>query len=378
MDASDASDTSDASTVSDGTGKEEIPDVVSAEALKKRENEELLAKAAIAAEEKRKADLEAATVNKAINFNKNIRSLFKRSAEIISKRKQDLLNLKKSVPELDNLNHYIQLYDRTEPLDHYPFFSLVYNRYRDEILTGNDNWIIGSKKPIVIQFGEGIREYSDLKNHKIMFTDVYKMALELKDISEETMKGLTEENTSLDIVYPTILRLHLYRIFFFLTDDADKKLLGPMINKFEEELKMDSRTYVPKTEGGGAGAGLSSLFTLAKDMMGKMGFEVPANLPEANEADISKVITNVFANDQTQKTMKTIFSTLQGGNPNDLGGALNTIVKGISDPTTMDVLRQTVSNTANEIHAAQASASGTASQVSTASTAVVPATPQTQ
>lgn len=329
----------------ENNSKEEVPSVdanISSEmaALKLEE------------ENAKKEALEKAIIEERYKmFRNNFSALQTILNEIINKRKSDLIELKKVVIELDCLSKYLIVYEKTNAVDHYDYFSNVYNRYREEILSGNDTWITASKKPIVIQFGEGIKALEGkVNNAKIMITDIFNMALELKHNSEEAIKGTNLVNESADFYYPIIIKYHLYCIFYYLMEpsDKDRKPLGLIINEFEKQLDIETRTYTEPVSAS-SNTGISAIFNMAKGVMGKMGVDV-GNVPAPNEADIMTVFTNVLNNDKTQNMMKGIFSSLQNSNPKDIGGTLNNIVQGISNPESMAILQETVANTSKELH----------------------------
>jgi hypothetical protein len=319
--------------------------VSAAEAAAKAEAE------AAAAKKAREEAAAAVIANRLKFFNQNFRSLYKILTKIIKARKSDLIELNKAIVELDCLNKYFTIYEKTQPDDHYEYFSNVYNRYRDEILLGSDTWITSSKKQINIQFGEGIKSLEGkVNNAKIMITSIYNMALELKQNSDDSLKGTNIENESEEAFFPIIIRYHLYCIFFYLLEpnDKDVKTLGLIINNFEKSLNMDTRTYIEPTNNN-SNTGISAIFNMAKGVMSKMGVEV-GNVPAPNEADIMTVFNNVLNNEKTQTMMQGIFSSLKNGNQNDIGGTLNGIVQSISKPESMEILRETVASTSKELH----------------------------
>lgn len=280
-------------------------------------------------------------------FDKEFRALFKQSQETIFAKYGASMEYGNIRQESVCLNKYLAVYNNMDPTEHYRYFETLFGQKRREILnTIQDNsWTKGSK--IVIQFGQGSSVSKELeqkrKQVRIMLSDIFTIAYELQSDAEQNIEELGKEFTdgSRDLIRPNILILHLMRIFYHLNDGSDKEQLGKIVTHFENELGVskksvgEDRKSLPIETGG-----LSGLFSMATNVMKRMGFETPAGMEAPSESDISNVITSVFNHEGTQSVIQGMFSSLKGCN--DIQGAIEAVVKSVSDPETMRNIQGTV------------------------------------
>lgn len=291
-------------------------------------------------------------------FDKEFRLLIKQAQETVQARYGLSLELGDVRPELICMNRYLSLYNNMTPSEHFQYFENMFNRFRTQILNtlASDIWLRNGR--IAIQFGEGVKEVMERsKQIRIPISDVFVIACELQATAEKSLDGIDEKfvngTADKDLIRPNILLLHLMRIFYHLNDGADKEALGVIVTHIENELGVPRKTVgsepwkvqpVPPISIQNAKGGLSSLFDMATGMMEKMGFQPPAGLKRPSEEEMGSVISSVFQSETTQNAMQGIFTSLQGCN--DFGTAIQTVVRNVTDPTTMSAIQESVTQTA--------------------------------
>jgi hypothetical protein len=288
-------------------------------------------------------------------FDREFRSLLKQSEDTIHSRYGVSIELGDDRAELQFLKRYLAIYNKTQPEDHYKYFETMYNRNRSEVLNTlkSDKWLREEK--LVIQYGEGTKTTPELeekrKQVRIMLSVIYNIAVDLQEKAQKRLDGFDEKMREgagdKDLIRPSIITLHLFRIFYYLTDGSDKQPLGEIVSQIETELGVSKKTVdlagVSSTATAPTGA-LSGLFTLATSMMEKMGVKPPEGMVPPTEDAIQNVIGKVMNNTVTQNAMQNMFSSLK--DCNDLGQAIQTVVKQVTDPATMGAIQQTVMQSA--------------------------------
>lgn len=298
--------------------------------------------------------------NKRNYFDREFRLLVKQAQETISERYGLSLELGSSRPELICLNRYISIYNHMTPEEHYEYFETLYNRKRVDILNSlsDTKWIKNGN--VVIQFGAGIKSTKEkeekLKLVRIMLSDIFKIAYDLQDKAEKKLDGIDENFTqdidSRDLIRPNILLLHLMRIFYHLNDSSDKVELGKIVSQLEDELGVKNKTVdiqksifaTPNSGGPQTSSGLSGLFTMATSMMERMGMKPPPEMKPPSDADINNIINTVIGNETTQSTIEGMLQSLKGCN--DIGSAIQSVIKNVSDPKTMESIKSSIAQTA--------------------------------
>lgn len=290
---------------------------------------------------------EANAEHKKQSFDREFRLLVKQSHETINARYGASMEYGEVRREAVCLNRYLSIYNSMDPTEHYTYFETLFNRKRDDILNSleDDKWIKNGK--IVIQFGEGIKSSKEIeekrKQVRIMLSDIYLIACDLKEKEEKTLDGIDEsflQNAGgKDLIRPSILLLHLLRIFYHLNDGSVKQQLGVIVTQLENDLNVNKKTVQEEkrvTQPDNA----SSLFNMATDMMGRFGIKPPPGIKAPSDADIKNAISNVFNNDTTQNVIKGIVTTLQGNG--DIGSTIQDVLKNVTDPKTMEAFQETV------------------------------------
>lgn len=271
-------------------------------------------------------------------FDKEFRALIKEAENTIVSRYGQTAEFGVERTELTCLKKYLSLYNSMKPSEHYGYFETLYCKHREDILdTIRDNsWV--RRNNIDIQFGQGIamsKELEEKRKHvRVMLSAIFKIAYELQLTAEENVKDLGEEYaTSLDLIRTDILMLHLMRIFYQLIDGSDKERLGKIVTHLEDKLSVKKTVEEEKKPLSVDTGALSGLFSLATNMMQKMGFEPPVDMKPPSEHEISNVISSVFNNEGTQSVIQQMFSSLKGCD--DMGSAIQAVIKSVADPATL-------------------------------------------
>lgn len=304
-------------------------------------------------------------------FDQEVQALIKQAQDtIVSKYPDEVVRQLKPPSELVSLNRYNTIYSSMDPVEHYKYFETIYNRKRIDILQClkgdaskgerylDDRWIRTSN--LVVQFGEGVKAPSreieeKRKLVRLMLSDIYLIAADLQRQAEEAMSELSDISPNVDgkdLIRTNILMLHLMRIFYHLNDGNDKKIIGDIVTFLETELGVTKRTVGTPTVVATAVAsalgsapttgGLSSLFTMATNMMEQFGLKPPAGLKPPTEQEITNVMTNVFSNEATQNALKSVITGLNG--TQDFGSAIQKAVASVTDPATLAAIQGSVSN----------------------------------
>lgn len=298
---------------------------------------------------------------KKTSFDREFRMFMKQAGETISERYSAMIEMGDIRVEQVCLNRYLNIYNAMTPEEHFEYIEMIYNRHRTSILNtrNDDSWI--RKGNVVIQFGQGVKGLPEkCKQVRIMVSNIYQMACDLQAQMEKSLEGLDEKYSQgaggKNLIRPSILLLHLFRMFYYLNDGIDKPKLGEIVTAYEDELRIEKKTVgsepwnVNKNVNGnvanvmGNGAGLSGIFNMATTMMEKMGIKPPEGLKPPTEEQIANIMTGVFSDQNTQNAIQGMFTQLQGCN--DFNSMVQTVVKNVADPNTMEAIQGAVIQTA--------------------------------
>ena len=293
------------------------------------------------------------------NFDSNIKNLFIRLTDIIKSKYKYSIE-KGNIPlSLICLDNYRQIYNKMTPEEHYINFEIFYLENEINILDtlDDDSWLkdgASLKRNLCIKLGANKPDPEGRRRmHKIMISDIYTLACQLKIETERRLDELGElpQSDVNDLIGPRTILLHLFRIFYYVNENENRPLLLEIINKLEAELGM------PKTQDGTVQnkaqpnrnnqnnqQGLGKIFKLATDIMGKMGMEVPENIPIPNDSDIENVITSVMGHEGLQTIFGNVINSANQGT--DVTSTLSSVLSNITNEETVNTLRETVSRTA--------------------------------
>lgn len=116
----------------------------------------------------------------------------------------------------------------TFPKNFLAYFREVFEENQDEILRGHDHTEWLTEKGVVIQYGKELiadrSKSKKVRDIKIHLSAIYNTSIRLKDDMEEKLKSASAEEYSkhIELIFPDIIRLHLYRIFAKAVVDPEK------------------------------------------------------------------------------------------------------------------------------------------------------------
>ena len=113
----------------------------------------------------------------------------------------------------------------------------MYDKFKDEILSGKDDWILSGHPSI---------GYDTIKICVGMF---YGYACEIRDTTKKELEGLPDSayQTRNELIYPDIIKLHLYRIIhIYEKDEKNKLIISKFIDEIEDEVGLESRPGTDK------------------------------------------------------------------------------------------------------------------------------------
>lgn len=279
-------------------------------------------------------------------FDREIKSLFTQSLEILNIRYNVSVNLGKPKKDIAYLNRYKSIYTATKPSEHFGYFETLLEDKRKFILNtlDNDDWLKNGN--IVIQFGEGIKGLSDkCKDIKILLSNIYNCAIELQESAKKLVSDLSDEYAqNRDLIRPSIILLHLMRIFYAICEEEDKKTIGLIVTKLEIDLNIKVRTVKSFTPSLGGESGFEGIFNIAKSAMAAGGIELPEEIQAPTNDQFKEVMQTLFSNDGAKSIFQKLAASLQ--NNDDVTTTMQNILHTAMDPETLKNIQSSFLQTA--------------------------------
>jgi hypothetical protein len=272
-------------------------------------------------------------------FDTEMRAMFEHMENIISTNEASKLKLnignQTTNPILRCLNQYKKFYEKSEPIDHRPYFVETFNKYRSYILKGYtfDTWL--TQNNVFIQFGDGPK----FNLNRLMLSACYNTALRLQSEAQKKVDGLPDiqDNNYPELIYPETFMLHLYRIFEQCCEtEADKKKLAPLIAELEDVLGIDSGAVAESAPG------TNGVGELIGTVLNKFGVKPPPGSSMPSNKEMQEVISGIFNNPQATNLIGNLFNQLQ--NCSDIRDVTKTLAENLSDPTLTEAIAGTIDN----------------------------------
>ena len=274
------------------------------------------------------------------NLDKHIRTLLNFLKKVIDVHDKRRLNLN-GQPNLvlSFLNKYIKAYslscnnDPSGTFSHIDDFLRIYKPYRSNILRGESNWL--KMNNIYIQYGDGIPGVR--RDIRILLSDIYLMACDLKVQSEHRLEGLPDKEweTCEELNFPDIILLHLYRIFSEICQE-DKEPISKCVRDIEDELGINNSPQTVDT-GNGVMNGLDKLIgpllsSITNAEGGSNGglSDIGSILGKLDLNSIVSSFTNSLKDPGTQTSIQTTIDQLQS-NP-EIGKLINNVTNAFKEP----------------------------------------------
>lgn len=281
---------------------------------------------------------------KSESFDRELRSLLSQSAEILSIR-YGISSTIKVRKETACMERFESIYNKLPASDFYVYFINLFARRRNLILKSldNDAWLRNGN--IAIQFGEDVKELKGkCDNIKILLSNIYNCALELKESSLNTFSDFSEELAGQDknIIRPSIILLHLMRIFYILIDNEDDKLaLSIIVNRLEEDLNVKNKTVKPFTLPNLNIANLASntdmlsdtlntVFNVVTNVAKQVGIEGMDDLKAPTGQQLKKGLDSTINNEKVQSGISNLMTALN--NKEDMVTSFTSFLKDMMTP----------------------------------------------
>ncbi len=278
-------------------------------------------------------------------FDREMKSLFTQSLEILNLRYAVSANLGKVKKDITFLNRYKSIYIATKPLEHFDYFETLLENQRENIFKTleNDDWLKNGN--IIIQFGEGIKGLSEkCKDIKILLSNIYNCALDLQESAKKLVSDLSDEySQNRDLIRPSILLLHLMRIFYAICEENDRKPIGDIVTTLEVDLNIRVKTVKPPQIFNGESS-FEGIFNMAKTAMQAGGIELPDDIKAPTNDQFQEVLTTLFTNDGTKSLFQKFAASLK--NTDDLGSTVQNLFQTAIDPETMKSIQSSLLQTA--------------------------------
>jgi hypothetical protein len=276
-------------------------------------------------------------------FEKGMKGLFVLIKTIIRcHNKQNFSISSKKNPILIHLEKYEQIYEKTEHAEHTQYFLDIYTSYRSRILRGQfrDDWLRDGK--VIITYGS---EAGCNSNSKILLSDVYNIACDIRKDIEDSLGDLPDVDESKELLYPTAFMLHLYRIFCSIAPKDDSSKLSNHLNEILSNLGIQTTPNTSSNNNSDSSAGdnngLQPLFNMAKQMMGKVGINIPdGQMPKLD--DLTGSIGQMLNQPETMNMFGDLFGDLKDSS--NMGEAMNKIVGKLGNESLQKKIAETMGN----------------------------------
>ena len=277
-------------------------------------------------------------------FDREMKSLFAQSLEILNLRYGVSANLGKVKKDIIFLNRYKSIYTATNPSEHFVYFQSLLEDKRKSIFKSleNDDWL--KNGDVIIQFGEGVKGLSEkCKDIKILLSNIYNCALDLQESAKKLVSDLSDEySQNRDLIRPSIILLHLMRIFYAICNEEDRKSIGDIVTTLEVDLNIRVKTVKPPQILGESS--FESIFNIAKTAMQAGGIELPDDIKAPTNDQFQEVLTTLFSNDGTKSLFQKFAATLK--NTDDIGTTVQNLFQTAIDPDTMKSIQSSLLQTA--------------------------------
>jgi hypothetical protein len=290
-------------------------------------------------------------------FDREIKALFKQSSELLNVRYGISNNTGKVRKELACLTRFENVYHGLEnPSEFYVYFEKLFSKKRTSILKSldNDSWIKNGN--IIIQFGEDCKELKGkCENVKILLSNIYNCALELKESSLNVYSDLSEELGGQDknLIRPSILLLHLLRIFNVLSDSNDDKLaLSIMIDTLESDLNVKNKTVKPivnpfanmNANTDMLSETLNTVFSAVTSIARNLNIEGLDEIQAPTGQQIKEGLDNTINNEKVQSGIGNLMKALN--NKEDMVSSFSNFIKDVMTPEMIETTQNALLKTA--------------------------------
>lgn len=293
-------------------------------------------------------------------FKHEMEALLTQSIEILDNRYGLDKNMGNKNKTTEYLNRYTKIYNNTKPEEHHVYFKKLYKKYKNAIpeTLNNDSWLVAGE--IEIKFGEYNKLLKDkCDNIKIMISKIYNCAVELQTSALKNTKGLSGEIVSKnkDLIRPSILLLHLMRIFYSVVSETNKQSLIKIIDTLEKELNVSNK-IIPSNpnlleqfglgphllQNGGETSSIAGVFNMITSFCKASGIEVPDDMKPPTDGQLVEALNGVMQNDLAKNLFETVSSSLKSNDKSD--NAMKSMIQKIFTPENVEGFKDTLIKTA--------------------------------
>lgn len=207
----------------------------------------------------------------------------------------------------------------------------------------------------MIQLGEHLDSKDKFKGIKIMLSKIYQSAIELQDSAIKTSTGLSQSVTTQnkDLIRPSILLLHLMRLFYVVCEDDDKKKLLDVIGVLEKDLNVKNKlvkpsmmpSLGPSLMADGHGSSLAPVFDVATSLMKQVGLPVPDDVRAPSDGQIVDVLQNIAKNEAVINLFQTVANSFKKNE--DFAATATSFLQNMLQPEAMEGLKSSILKTAD-------------------------------
>ena len=181
-----------------------------------------------------------------------------------------------------------------------------------------------------------------------MLSHIYNCSCKLQYAAKKTLKEVHDEDTAtnIDLIRPSILLLHLMRIFYSICDnDEEKIILGNIITELEILLQVKNRTIpILPSPNISSISGLSTIINMATNAFKEVGAPLPDDFKSPTEDQINEIFTNLLNNESTKSLLQTVTNSLK--NNNDIGSTIQSLLNSAMNPETLQHMQNSIIKTA--------------------------------
>jgi hypothetical protein len=293
-------------------------------------------------------------------FKHEMEALLTQSIEILDNRYGLDKNMGNKNKTTEYLTRYSKIYKNTDPEEHHIYFEKLYKKYKNVIpeTLNNDSWLV--EGGIEIKFGEYNKLLKDkCENIKIMISKIYNCAVELQNSALKNTQGLSGEIVSKnkDLIRPSILLLHLMRIFYSVVSETDKQSLIKIIDTLEKELNVSNKiiTSTPNLleqcgfgphllQNGGEKSSIAGVFNMITSFCKASGIDVPEDMTPPTDGQLVEALNGVMQNDLAKNLFETVSSSLKSNDKSD--NAMKSMIQKIFTPENVEGFKDTLIKTA--------------------------------
>lgn len=287
-------------------------------------------------------------------FDRELNALIDQSISILQTR----YSLDVNKIELTQLKRYKSLYlaMKDQRKQFQEDFKDLYEDKKNLILKSleQDSWL--KKGNIVIQYGEKVPELTEkCKNIRICLSFIYKSAVELQESTQKTIGELNTAITSQqqDLIRPSILLLHLLRVFYSVVDSDEKQALTGPIETLETDLQVKNKIIIKSghsSSGLDINEGFKSVYTGVANLLRDAGEEVPEDIEIPNWDQFGQIVAGFINDPNVNNLLQNVGTALgnQGGSGNMMDNLKNLAANCLNQDS-MKNLQQTVLTTAQRV-----------------------------